>query len=150
MIEIWKAIPGYEGLYEVSDQGRVRNAVKILAQAAMRSGHMAVHLSKRTMYVHRLVLFAFIGPPPQSNQRMECRHLDGNPANNNLVNLAWGTVAENRADRRRLGEKAKLSRAQMLELQKDLREGMLVKEAAVKFGINRHTVSKYRDGHMYG
>lgn len=150
MQEVWKAIPGYEGRYEVSDLGYVRNRTKELAQATMLSGHLTVHLGRQTHYVHRLVLFAFVGVPPANTQRIEARHLDGNPANNNLTNLAWGTVAENRADRRRLGEKAKLSYPEMLGLQHDLREGMLLKDVAMKYGVDRHTAAKYRDGRMYG
>jgi hypothetical protein len=149
MQETWKAVPGYEGQYEVSDQGRVRSGEKILAQATMRSGHLTVHLCRQTHYVHRLVLFAFVGVPQSNVARIETRHLDGNPTNNSLSNLTWGTVAENRADRRRLGEKAKLSYLEMLRLQDDLRGGMLLKDVAVKYGIDRHTAARYRDGHMY-
>ena len=149
-MENWKFIPGYEGRYEVSDHGRVRNRTKELAQAIMRSGHLTVHLGRQTHYVHRLVLFAFVGVPLANTQRIEARHLDGNPANNNLANLAWGTVVENRADRRRLGEKAKLSYPEMLNLQQDLRGGMLLKDVAMKYGVERHTAAKYRDGRMYG
>jgi hypothetical protein len=45
--------------------------------------------------VHRLVLETYIGPCPDG---MECRHLDGNPLNNNLSNLRWGTKSENVRD----------------------------------------------------
>lgn len=59
------------------------------------------HLGKeQTKLVHRLVLKTFVGPCPNG---MECRHLDGNPRNNNLSNLRWGTVKENQADRIRHG-----------------------------------------------
>jgi len=47
-------------------------------------------------YVHRLILEVFVGPCPDG---MECRHLDGNPQNNRLDNLAWGTPEENCEDR---------------------------------------------------
>jgi hypothetical protein len=170
MEEIWKPIPGYEGQYEVSDQGRARSLDKyvtrnstdtrkpylirgkILAQFATPSGHVTVHIARKWLYIHRLVLSAFVCPPEQyaPNTRVEGRHLDGNPANNTLQNLAWGTVKENRADRRRLGEKAKLTKEQMLALQCDLRNGMLLKDVAAKYGIERHTAANYRDGHMYG
>lgn len=65
-----------------------------------KHGHCFVRLRKDgksiKKYVHRLVLEAFVGPCPE---RMECRHLDNNPMNNNLRNLAWGTKAENEADK---------------------------------------------------
>jgi len=50
--------------------------------------------------VHRLVLLAFRGPCPGG---MECRHLDGNRANNRLENLCWGTKRQNFDDRARHG-----------------------------------------------
>lgn len=151
-METWKVIPGYEGKYEVSDQGRVRTSDRTLALTRLKSGHLSVRLNRKFCYVHRLVLSVFVCPPQEyaPGVRVEARHLDGNPANNTLENLAWGsTVKENRADRRRLGEKAKLSKDQMLMLQADLRNGALLKEVAAKFGIERHTAARYRDGHMY-
>ena len=51
---------------------------------------------QRAFLVHRLVLLAFVGPCPEG---MECRHLDGNPKNNNLCNLCWGTKKENGEDK---------------------------------------------------
>jgi len=47
--------------------------------------------------MHRLVLEAFVGPCPEG---MECRHLDGNPQNNHVSNLKWGTKEENYGDKR--------------------------------------------------
>lgn len=150
-MEIWKAIPGYVGQYEVSDQGRVRSLVRVLALTRMKSGHLSVRLNRVCCYVHRLVLLAFVCAPEEyaANVRVEGRHFDGDPANNNLKNLSWGTVKENRADRRRLGEKAKLTKEQMLALQTDLCKGMLLKDVAVKYNIDRHTAARYRDGYMY-
>lgn len=51
----------------------------------------------KKLRVHRLVLAAFAGPCPDG---MECRHLDGNPNNNNLANLEWGTPLQNALDRK--------------------------------------------------
>lgn len=64
----------------------------------------------RTFRVHRLVLLAFVGPCPEG---MEARHEDGDPSNNRLDNLAWGTPAENRADNRRLGRYTSTPRNRM-------------------------------------
>jgi hypothetical protein len=149
--EIWKDVPRYEGQYQVSDQGRVRSLDRALALTRMKSGHLSVRLNRKFHYVHRIVLAAFVCGPKEYavGVRVEARHLDGNPANNALKNLAWGTVKENRADRRRLGEKAKLSREQMAALQSDLRGGASLKNVAVKFNIDRHTAARYRDGYMY-
>lgn len=68
------------------------------------TGHLHVELCKngipKAVYVHQLVLEAFVGSCPEG---MECRHLDGNPKNNELENLCWGTRKENQADRKRHG-----------------------------------------------
>lgn len=59
------------------------------------------YLVRGTHKVHRLVLLAFVGPARSKSH--VCRHLDGNPANNTLSNLAWGTQQQNWDDRRRHG-----------------------------------------------
>lgn len=55
---------------------------------------------KYTRRIHRLVLETYVGTRPQG---LQCRHLDGNPLNNNLDNLKWGTPQENINDRARVG-----------------------------------------------
>jgi hypothetical protein len=50
--------------------------------------------------IHRLVLLAFVGQAPKG---LECRHLDGNPKNNRLENLCWGSSQEQADDRKRHG-----------------------------------------------
>ena len=67
-IEIWKDIEGYEGLYQVSNLGRVKslkfNKIKILSQGISGSGYKIVSLSKenqrKIFLVHRLVAMAFV------------------------------------------------------------------------------------------
>ena len=119
MVEIWRAIPGYDR-YEVSNLGRVRSWIK---RGMRRPGHrsddpalinpvlsggktpyLRVYLSdpncvssRKWAYVHHLVLLAFVGPRPKG---MHIRHLDGNPHRNELSNLKYGTVSENQLDRR--------------------------------------------------
>lgn len=98
----WRAVPGWEGLYEVSIDGQVRALRKgqIMRPFITEKGYRRVYLYDRTrvqrVRVHTAVLAAFVGPRPRG---MVTRHLDGNPANNHLSNLAWGTPAENMADR---------------------------------------------------
>lgn len=68
MNENWRAVVGYEGLYEVSDQGRVRSLkfgkTRILKYGKAGAGYLVVNLCKdgkhKLMYVHRLVAEAFI------------------------------------------------------------------------------------------
>lgn len=101
MQEIWKAIPGYEGKYEVSDQGRVRSFClnkqgKFLKPGRMPGGHLSVALGRNnSQCVHKLVLISFVGEAPE---RHECLHINGIPNDNRLCNLRWGTRSENMKD----------------------------------------------------
>jgi NUMOD4 motif/HNH endonuclease len=107
----WKPVPGYEGLYEVSTEGQVRSfrrrgtSGKVLSRGhAKRGGYLTVSLLRgchqSTRPVHSLVLEAFVGPRPEG---AEIRHLDGDPTNARLSNLAYGTRSENVLDKRRHG-----------------------------------------------
>jgi hypothetical protein len=120
MIERWLPVPGYEGLYEVSDAGSVRSVPRVVLRSVIipvkragkllkgtprqHHGDLKVYLCKNgrptTCLVHRLVLLAFVGPCPPG---YECLHDDGNPANNVLSNLHWGTPLENAQDMLRHG-----------------------------------------------
>ena len=103
--ERWLSVPGYEGRYEVSDQGTVRTLRRPRVKGgplkpwAGEWGHLHVNLRRdgqqKQWAVHRLVALIFIGPCPDG---LEVRHLDGNPANNAVDNLAYGTHAENMQD----------------------------------------------------
>lgn len=98
--EIWKNIEGYEGLYQVSDQGRVKSLKygkeRILKPKLLKTGYLYVSLSKgktiRQYSVHRLVALAFIPNPdnkPQVNHKSEQKWL------NTVYNLEWTTAKEN-------------------------------------------------------
>lgn len=106
LMEIWKVIPGYEGRYEVSDQGRVKSYCRnregrLLKPGRMPGGHLSVALGRGdSQCVHKLVLLAFVGPAPDKH---ECCHNNGNPADNRLENLRWGTRRENILDAVRHG-----------------------------------------------
>jgi hypothetical protein len=123
MAEEWRAVPGYEGFYSVSSRGRVRNDKTrlILGSYTVKRGYKEVHLrdqhGRRINYrVHRLVLVAFIGPCPHGQQ--QGLHFDGDPANNNVENLRWGSAFENASDRHRHGRTPR----QIVEKIKLLRE----------------------------
>jgi hypothetical protein len=113
MTERWLPIPGYEGRYDVSDQGRVRSWTRslrdphLLRQHLNGAGYLQVKLCRdravNTARVHLLVLLAFVGPRADG---LVCRHLDGDSNNNVLSNLRYGTYAENAQDRVRHGTDA--------------------------------------------
>lgn len=116
IIEQWKPVPGYEGLYEVSDQGRVRSIPgerwngqaihafkgRVLKQALGRR-YLQVILSKnsklRTARVHQLVANAFLPECPGVQGRTQgCYHIDhinNDPLDNRAVNLQWLLHYEN-------------------------------------------------------
>ncbi len=110
MTERWRLIRDFPA-YEVSDHGRVRRITPSRGGPSMvgrplRPGNtgggyqmVALYsdLGRFQLKVHRLVLEAFVGPPPPGMPH--CAHGDGNPANNRLENLRWDTVQGNLADR---------------------------------------------------
>jgi hypothetical protein len=111
--EEWRSVPGYEGLYEVSNLGRLRRASAsrmapagyILKQPLTWDGYPKCALWKRQRCwhtkTHRVVALAFLGSPPFPNAHVA--HYDGDKTNNRLPNLRWATCAENEADKRRHG-----------------------------------------------
>lgn len=108
--EEWRDVPGYEGKYLVSSQGRVRSLTQMskaefINGRKVKGGHVRVALyrngSATDYLLHRLVLIAFIGPPPPD--KPEALHWDDNPENNYLSNLRWGSRGENLIDAVRNG-----------------------------------------------
>ncbi len=107
MPEKWRTIevPGYED-YEVSDQGRVRRIVgdriRVLKPYLNTDGYLRVPLwrdgKRKSMYVQRLVLLTFDGPPLDDD--MHACHLNAVRVDNRLENLRWGTRAENEYHKR--------------------------------------------------
>jgi len=103
MNENWRPVIGFEDLYEVSDQGRIRNSSgKMLAGAGGRYLHVTLCRDGRrfNVNIHTAVAEAFLGPRPE---RQEVRHLDDVKINNVLENLAYGTKSENSHDAVRNG-----------------------------------------------
>lgn len=101
-METWKAIAGYEGLYEVSDQGRVRSLnhrkSRILKTQKRYDGYLQAHLCKnskmKNFLVHRLVAQAFC-PNPDPIHFDQVNHLDEVKTNNVASNLEWCDVKYN-------------------------------------------------------
>ena len=99
IIEEWKPVVGYEGLYEVSNLGRVKSLgneysrkEKILKQRKDKYGYLIINIYKegkiKTCKVHRLVANAFLENP---NNYPCVNHIDENPLNNQVDNLEWCT-----------------------------------------------------------
>ena len=116
MKEIWTDVEGYEGLYQVSNLGRVKTLSKkhwcasrttskkwyymakekVLKGQISNAGYRLVGLTKdlkcKVYSVHRLVAIAFI---PNPNMKEQVNHKDGDKLNNNVDNLEWATRSEN-------------------------------------------------------
>ncbi len=92
--EIWKEIQGFEGLYSVSNRGRVMSLKtgRILSDRYDRYGYRVVTLKKKPYTIHRLVALAFI---PNPNKLPEVNHIDEKKDNNNVENLEWCSKSYN-------------------------------------------------------
>lgn len=144
--ETWLPIRGFETMYSVSHLGRVRSErrlrkgkagsptlvpEKILRSVKNRDGHLRVALcdgaTKRTVFVHALVLEAHVALRPEG---MQACHNNGDPSDNRVSNLRWGTPESNQRDRIAHGTScrgsgnacAKLSEAQVLAIRADSRK----------------------------
>lgn len=163
MQERWADVDGYGGIYQVSDHGRIRSycgkrwgnpprqlprVLKPGLDGAM--GYLAVNLAGPTGIkrgrIHRLVAAAFIGPCPNGQ---EVRHLDGDPKNNHLSNLAYGTRRTNRADsighgtisRGEHRPGSKLTADLIQEIRAAYSTGRFSQRAlASKYGVNHQTI----------
>ena len=171
--EQWREIPGYKDYYEVSNRGRVRSLDrrvwkgvkgwhplrgKILRGGKHPYGYPQFGLSQhgkvRRRAAHKLVLEAFVGPCPEG---LEACHRDGDPTNNRLKNLYWGTHSENVKDAVRHGTHvdnrgqrhgmSKLSEKDVRQVRQLLRQGHLTqKEIAERFGVGRANISSIHRG----
>ena len=110
MEEIWKPVTGFENFYEISNKGRIKSLrrkvniwngqrtleERILAAATSPLGYKRICLrngkNKRRVFLHRLVAYEFI---PNTDNKPQIDHIDGNPSNNSVENLRWVTAKEN-------------------------------------------------------
>lgn len=104
--EVWKDIEGYEGLYQISNLGRVKSLPKIRGRTLVEErilspvlgnrGYKMIMLYKnngnKRFSIHRLIAKAFI---PNISNKPYINHKDGNKLNNSIENLEWCTCREN-------------------------------------------------------
>lgn len=160
--ERWLPVPGYEGFYDVSDQGRVRS-VRHMTRAGWRGGrvlkpfpdsdgYLRVNLSCQgeisgLQPVHRLVLLAFADPPLPGQ---ECRHGPAGKLDNRPANLCWGTPLEQSDDKRRDGTMAcgerqgnsRLSRSDVEAIRRRRANGEKGIMLAREFGVSPTHISR--------
>jgi hypothetical protein len=173
MQEIWLPVLGYEGLYEVSNMGKVRSLDRIvpdkthgtrklngkfLAQTVDEFGRKSVVFSKHSITlkkrVHLIVAAHFLGPNVSG---LEVCHNDGNNSNNCVTNLRYDTHKSNMEDmadhgKSQRGEKnynatTKLEQAkQIIGLRK---QGLIYKDIAAKVGVSFTVAAKICSGHRW-
>lgn len=175
-VETWKAVPGHEGRYEVSDLGRVRSLDRVVERRLGRkgsenvicrvptkgrvlrpgraaNGYLTVSLGGRSFCVHDLVLRAFVGPPPAG---MEACHEDGHRPNVALSNLRWDTRKANIADQDRHGTKAVGTKKPWAKLTEEtVRQVRSLKgkhsqsKLAKMFGVSPSAIQSVHDGRTW-
>ena len=160
----WRPYPR-DARYEVSADGRIRSlwfrngkvtflrsAPLIMKQNGNWSGHMSVQVGGgRRVAVHRMVLEAFVGPPPAN---AEACHCNGNPADNRVSNLRWDTKLENERDKLRHGTRpfgersgtAKLGKEKVMAILSSTEGGSLL---ARRYGVSKSTISAIRHGRLW-
>lgn len=165
MTEVWKAVVGYEGSYEVSNLGRVRSLDRVVeSPTAARgypkrvigrllrpqnhsAGYLHVRICRTTRLINHLVLEAFIGPRPDG---LEACHNTGNKKDNRLSNLRWDTHVANCADcvehgtapRGEGNGQSKLTEAAVL----DIRSGGDRATLAARYGVGVKHIDRVRAG----
>jgi hypothetical protein len=161
---IWEKVRGYEGLYKVSQTGKVRSVsrtVKLrdgrtrwlqgrVLKPSLYSGYPGVCLCKRgkqeIVLVHRLVAIAFISNP---YHKPEVNHKDGDKTNCNVRNLEWVTQVENERHALRMGLKARGMRIAVCVIPEEdipsiisrVRGGEVQKRIAVEYGVSPCTIN---------
>jgi NUMOD4 motif/HNH endonuclease len=163
--ECWLPAVGWEGLYEVSDLGRVRSLPlpgpykrgtrrgRILKLNPDHRGYLRVmlyrlnHQGRKNAFVHRLVAEAFLGPCPIG---MQIRHGPLGKLDNRAASLCYGTKVDDAEDRTRDHcYHAKLTRAVAMEIRRRLVAGGTAKVLAGEYDVNESTIYKIRRGERW-
>ncbi len=150
MIET-RELPGMPDRYMVMGDGKIAKFVKdewhIQKTYPWGNGYRAIKCRGKVYKVHHLVLLAFEGPMPKG---MQVRHLNGDPSDNRIVNLCYGTPKENQRDRRRHGTdpsgerngRAKLNWRSVGDIRQRASEGESYSSIARDFPVNKWMIGE--------
>ena len=148
MEEIWKDIKGFEGLYQVSNMGRVKSVRKniILKNQIARKGYerviLCINNSPKNYFVHRLVANAFI---PNPDNLPQVNHKDENKLNNRVENLEWCTQKYNVNYGTGIAKRARSQSKKVLQFKTDgtfIKEWKSTKDVQRNLGFDNSHISK--------
>ena len=162
MVEKFKPVKGYTGIYEISNLGRVKSLSRVIERNdgntrvtedriilpfTTKAGYSQIVLCKdgvkKKHYIHRLVALAFI-PNDNAIEKIVVNHKDENPINNNVGNLEWCTQRYNM----RYGKmQAKLIKINVIDSKGDvvdLVEG--IRECERKYSISKYLIKQSSNG----
>jgi hypothetical protein len=155
-MEEWRDVEGWEGKYQVSNFGRVRNLDQLLSQFYNNGRYLAVYLSlrgkKKIEYVHRLVAKAFVDGYAAV---LTVNHKDGNRINNRDSNLEWVSVQRNiehafetglRTSTGEANPKSKLTATAASEIRRLKKAGVRTKDLVAKFGVGPIAIQRIAAG----
>lgn len=148
MTEKWREVLGYEGLYKVSNLGRIKSRNKLKVQQDNGRGYLVVHLNKngkpKWHLVHRLVAQAFIDNP---QNKPTVNHKDGDRTNNKAINLEWATYSENNSHSYRSnGRKSAVAKPIYLVETGEIYSSSY--EASRKTGISQSSINRCANGKL--
>lgn len=159
-METWKDVLGYEGIYSVSNLGRVRRDVSrtrakagsLMKLTITRRGYATVGLCRpelrpKSFRVHRLVWSGFHGPIPTG---LVINHMDGDPGNNRLENLEAITSGENIIHAYRVLKQnptgQKVTEAQVIEIRESRASGTKFRIIAGQYGVTEACIALITSG----
>lgn len=149
---MWKDIKGYEGLYEVSDKGEVRNYItrRLIVGDINNFGYYRVKLYKnkkqKTFFRHRLVAQAFIQNP---DNLPEVNHIDGDKSHNYKENLEWSSRTHNEREAHRL--KIKQYKPFEVKFQNgEIKKYEFAISLANELGVSKRAVQNWLQKRNYG
>ena len=152
--EIWKDVPEYEGLYQVSNKGRIKRDNHLIKPVIQKTGYLCISLCKnsisKTHRVHKLIAKVFI---PNPNNYQLINHKNGNKQDNRVENLEWCTRSYNNWHAIFILDKGhnKLSIEDATTIRKDVLNGKYksVKEISEKYKCNRNIIENILYNNCY-